>query len=418
MFATATPAKLSPFAVFRKRSFTLLWIGQLISTIGSGMTTIAASILVYRVTGAALSIGLMLMAAALPSLAVGLLAGVFVDRWNRRWIMIAADLIRAALVGAIPLLLPFGIGWLYVIVMLATAAGQFFEPARASVVPELASDEELAAANAMMTVSDTGATMIGWAAAGLIATQLPIAWVFELDALSFLLSALCIVPIHLAPLCAAGAASVAGVFDELRAGLRFLAGAPLLRTLFLVFVPVFLLFGFQNSLWLPFAVRALHATDFQYGLLEGVPMFGFVIGSLVMAHVAGRLRAGLWVALSFMGMALGNIIFAQVSSVALAITAGLLINVMNAPSYIGRQLLIQRNTARDMRGRVNSAFFVARDSALVLGMAAAGLADLYDVRALYFGSALLLLAVALAALVLLGVGRPADTRMRVPGLES
>jgi MFS family permease len=417
MFPTASPAKLSPFAVFRNRSFALLWVGQLISMIGSGMTTIAASILVYRVTGAALSVGLMLIAAALPSLAVGLLAGVFVDRWNRKWIMIAADLIRAALIAAIPLLLQFGIAWLYVIVMLATAAGQFFEPARASVVPELASDEELAAANAMMTVSDTGATMIGWAAAGLIATRLPIAWVFELDALSFLLSALCIVPIRLAPLCAAGAASVTGVLQDLRAGLRFLAGAPKLRGLFLVFVPVFLLFGFQNSLWLPFAVRALHASDFQYGLLEGVPMFGFVLGSLVMAHVAGHLREGLWIALSFLGMALGNIIFSQVSSVALAIAAGLLINVMNAPSYIGRQLLIQRNTARDMRGRVNSAFFVARDTALVLGMAMAGLADLYDVRILYFGSALLLLAVAVVALIVLGLGRPADAWTRIAGLK-
>src|SRR5262245_38428820 len=315
MLATAGPAKLSPFAVFRKRSFTLLWTGQLISMIGSGMTTIAASILVYRVTGAALSVGLMLMAAALPSLAVGLLAGVFVDRWDRRGIMIAADLIRAVLIGAVPLLLPFGIAWLYVIVMLATAVGQFFEPARASVVPELAGDDELAAANAMMTISSTGATMIGWASAGLIATQLPIAWAFELDALSFLLSALCIAPIRLAPLCAAGAASVAGIFQELRAGLRFLAGAAQLRALFLVFVPVFLLFGFQNSLWLPFAVRALHASDFQYGLLEGVPMFGFVLGSLIMAHVAGRLREGMWVALSLLGMALGNIIFSQLSSV-------------------------------------------------------------------------------------------------------
>lgn len=64
MITIAAPAKPSPFAVFCKRSFTLLWVGQLTSTIGSGMTAIAASILVYRVTGAALSVGLMLMASA------------------------------------------------------------------------------------------------------------------------------------------------------------------------------------------------------------------------------------------------------------------------------------------------------------------------------------------------------------------
>src|SRR5436305_188025 len=94
----------SAFAVFHRRNFSLLWIAQLISVAGSALTALAASILVYRLTGSALSVGLMLMATALPSLLVGLVAGVFVDRWDRKRILIAADLIRAALVGAIPLL--------------------------------------------------------------------------------------------------------------------------------------------------------------------------------------------------------------------------------------------------------------------------------------------------------------------------
>src|SRR6266545_7506825 len=103
----ALPARLSPpsaFVVFRRRNFTLLWVAQLISVDGSALTALAASILVYRLTGSALSVGLMLMATALPSLLVGLVAGVFVDRYDRKRIMIAADLIRAALIGAIPLL--------------------------------------------------------------------------------------------------------------------------------------------------------------------------------------------------------------------------------------------------------------------------------------------------------------------------
>src|SRR5436309_7875445 len=111
--ATLTrPSRPSAFSVFRNRSFTLLWIAQFISRMGSGLTAIAASILVYRMTGSALSVGLILMATALPSLLVGLIAGVFVDRYDRKHIMIAADLIRAALVGAIPFLVPFGIAWL------------------------------------------------------------------------------------------------------------------------------------------------------------------------------------------------------------------------------------------------------------------------------------------------------------------
>src|SRR5512143_2764304 len=88
----------SPFAIFRRRDFTLMWIGQLISTMGSSLTSLAASILVYRITGSAASVGLMLMATAAPTVLVGLIAGVFVDRYNRKVIMILADVIRAILV--------------------------------------------------------------------------------------------------------------------------------------------------------------------------------------------------------------------------------------------------------------------------------------------------------------------------------
>ncbi|HJW83762.1 MAG TPA: MFS transporter, partial [Anaerolineae bacterium] len=108
----------SPFAIFRNRNFTLMWSGQLVSTIGSSLTSLAASILIFRITGSALSVGLMLMATAAPTVLVGLIAGVFVDRYDRKRIMIAADFVRAALVFLIPFLIPVNIAWLYVIVAL------------------------------------------------------------------------------------------------------------------------------------------------------------------------------------------------------------------------------------------------------------------------------------------------------------
>ena len=137
-------ASVSPFAVFKNRNFSLLWTGQLISTIGSALTSLAASIYVFRLTGSALSVGLMLMATAAPSLLVGLFAGVFVDRYDRKKIMITADILRAVLILLVPVLTPLNVIWLYVIVMLTSAIGQFFDPAHESVLPEVASDEELA----------------------------------------------------------------------------------------------------------------------------------------------------------------------------------------------------------------------------------------------------------------------------------
>src|SRR5512139_404952 len=169
----------SPFAVFRHRNFSLMWTGQLVETIGSALTSLAASILVFRETnGSALSVGLMLMATAAPSLLVGLVAGVFVDRYDRRRIMIAADVLRGALVLLIPFLAQYGVAWLYIIVMLISAVGQFFDPAYESILPETAPDEELAAANSLNAVATFGSTAIGFAASGLIASRYPIAYAF------------------------------------------------------------------------------------------------------------------------------------------------------------------------------------------------------------------------------------------------
>jgi MFS family permease len=128
----------SIFAVFRRRNFTLLWIAQFISTIGNGLTESAAAILVYKLTGSAASVGLVLLAAALPGLAVGLIAGVIVDRFDRKRIMIAASLFCAVVIAAIPFLFPQGVGWLYLLVALSSAVTQFFAPAQASILPETA----------------------------------------------------------------------------------------------------------------------------------------------------------------------------------------------------------------------------------------------------------------------------------------
>ena len=407
MTPIAGPAQPSTLAVFRNRSFALMWTGQLISTAGSALTALAAGIWVYRLTGSAASVGLMLMATALPTLFVGLVAGVFVDRYDRKRIMIAADLIRAVLVFLLPFLIQSNIAWLYIIVALSSAVGQFFDPAYSSLLPEVASDEDLAAANAMMTISSIGAQAIGFAASGLIAARFVIEWAFYLDALTFVGSAACILLIRVAPPTVEEETSVVAILRNLRAGARVIADTPSLRSLFLVYLPVFVTYGLNNTLLLPFARRALNATEFEYGLIEGLTTVGFVIGSLAMARLADRLREGQWIAISFMGMALTGLIFSQLSSVALAIVVGTVAATLNSPSVVGRQLLIQRQTPREVRGRVFSAFFVMRDTMFLLGMAAAGLADVIDVRTMFLGQSLALLIVGSLALVLPGLGQPA-----------
>ena len=407
MTTTVITHPSSPFAIFRNRNFTLLWTGQLVSTIGSSLTSLAASILVYRLTGSAASVGLMLMATAAPTILVGLLAGVFVDRYDRKRIMIAADLSRALLVFLIPLLIPRNIAWLYIIVMLTSAISQFFDPAHESVLPEIASDEELAAANSLMAISSFGATAVGFAASGLIASRFPIEWAFYLDALSFLVSALIVWVARIPALGVAVESGLAAVGRNLRAGARVLVDTPMLRSLFLVFAIVFVSMGLSNSLLLPFALKSLGATEFEYGVQEAVTSVGFVLGSLWMARVSDRWREGQWISLGLLGMALAGIGYASMRAVAPAIAIIAASGFLNAPISIARRLVIQRYTPREMRGRVNSAFFVCRDVLSLLGMAAAGLADVFPVRVMFLVSALMLLAAGAWALVIPGLGQPA-----------
>jgi len=400
-------AQASPFAIFRNRNFSLMWSAQLISTIGSALTSLAASILIFRLTGSALSVGLMLMATAAPSLIVGLVAGVYVDRADRKRILIIADVIRGVLVVLIPTLVEINIAWLYVIVILTSAVGQFYDPAHESILPEIASDEELAAANSFMAISGFGSTAIGFAASGLIASRFPIAYAFYLDGVSFALSAACLLFVAVPPLIVEGATNVATIVRNLKDGARHLLDSSILRSLLIISVPVFLSFGLWNSLLLPFALRALQASEFEYGLQEALTSIGFVVGSFLMAGLADRLREGQWIALSFLGMGLVGALYAGSTSVAVAIALVTLSGFANAPSSIARRLAIQRNTPREVRGRVASAFFVSRDVVLLLGMAAAGLADVVDVRLMVLASAILLLGAGALAVALPGLGQPA-----------
>ena len=405
MSIAAAPApRMSPFTVFRNQNFSRIWTGQLISTIGSALTSLAASIYVYRLTnGSAMSVGLMLMATAAPSLLVGLFAGVLVDRFNRKRIMIAADLVRAVLVFLIPFLVPFSVIWLYVIVMLTSAIGQFFDPAQESVLPEVASEEELAAANSLMAISSFGATAVGFAASGLIASAADISWAFYLDAVSFIMSAACISLIHIKSFQVEGKTNAALVIRNLKVGVHQLFNTPILRSLFTSSIPMLVAFGMSNALLLPFALRALKATEFEYGLQEGLTSLGFVAGSLLIAGIFDRMREGAWIATGFIVMALASIAYSFTRSIPLAIAIVTISGFFNAPSAIGRRLVIQRNTPREMRGRVNSVFFVTRDVLFLIGMAAAGLADFIDVRWMYFISAILLLGGGILVLAMPGL---------------
>lgn len=406
--AAQTP-KPSPYAIFRNRYFTYLWTGQLISTIGDALTSLAAGIFVYQITNSVLSVGLILMASAAPTLVFGLIAGVIVDRYDRKTIMIVSSLARAALVGLIPVLVLNGddIIWLYVLVLASASVQQFFDPANDSVLPEVATDEELGAANSLMAIAQFGSTAIGFALAGLITAQFNIAIAFWLDSATFVISAALIFLVKIKPLVVEELTTVREVIRNLGFGAKFIMSVPILRSMVLLRVPVMLIFGLQNVLLLPFAFKVLHAGEFEYGLQEGLTSVGFVVGSLLMAHYADRLREGSWLVLSFLGMGMLGVLYALSSNIWIAIGLIGLSGALNAPSFVAGRLINQRYTPREMRGRVFSTGYVIRDVIYLIGMALAGLADIIDVQLLFLVSSIALVVTALVGGILPGIGQPA-----------
>ncbi|HJZ49194.1 MAG TPA: MFS transporter, partial [Roseiflexaceae bacterium] len=131
-------------AVLRQRNFALLWTGGLISLLGDWLLFIALPFYIYDLTGSALATGAMFIAETLPILLFGSLGGVFADRWDRKRTMIVADLLRAVLL--LLLLAVRSPDWLwaiYLVVFVQSSIGQFFNPAKGALIPQLVDEQQL-----------------------------------------------------------------------------------------------------------------------------------------------------------------------------------------------------------------------------------------------------------------------------------
>src|SRR5215211_190027 len=405
------------FAIFRKRDFSLMWLAQLISTIGESLTDLAAAILIFQITNSAFAVGAVLMVTAIPTLLVGLFAGVFVDRFDKKRILLLANVLRGFIVLGIPLsyvlLMPANqdlfVASLYGLIFISATVRQFFDPAWESVLPEIATEEELTQANSFLAVSSFGSTAVGFAAAGFLASHGDTLLPFYLDALPYFAAFALLLPIRVLRKRAAEeeSTSVGVVLGNLKSGARYMWRTPILRSAFLTGAPVFLSFGLWNVLLLPMAIRVLGGSEFEYGVQEALTSVGFVFGSFLMAKIGDRLAEGTWVVASTVLMGVFGALYGLSPSMSVAIVMVTITGFLNAPQSIARRLLLQRHIPRDLRGRVFSAMYVSRDVLFLAGMAGAGLADIFPVRDLVVAASLILIVAGVATQFAPGIGRPA-----------
>ncbi len=399
------------FAIFRKRDFSLMWSAQFVSTVGESLTDLAAAILIFRITDSAFMVGLVLMVTAIPTLFFGLFAGVFVDRYDKKRILLLSNILRGLIVLGIPLSFQVfdestAVIALYVLIFISATVRQFFDPAWEAVLPEIASEEELTQANSFLSISSFGSTAVGFAAAGLLAA-VDIYLPFYIDAITYGVAFLLILGVRVPKVTSDEETTVGVVIENLKSGAQYLWDTPILRSAFVVAVPVFLSFGLWNVLLLPMSIRVLGGTEFEYGLQEGLTSVGFVVGSLFMARFGDRLPEGSWIVSGTILMGVFGVLYGLSPNMEFAILMVVITGFLNSPAAIARRLLLQKAIPREMRGRVFSAFFVSRDVVFLIGMAGAGLADILPVRDLIIAASVVLVGAGVLAQFMPGIGRPA-----------
>lgn len=179
--------------VLKNRNFLLLWLGQIISQLGDRLGQMALIAFVYlRSPGSTMDMAKILSFTIIPVFLIGPVAGVYVDRWDRRRTMYTCDLLRALLVFTIPFFLFYykSIVPIYIIIFLVFSIGRFFVPAKLSIVPDLVEKKDLLIANSLVNITGMLAAVLGFGISGVL-----VEWVgprsgFYLNALSFLMSGL------------------------------------------------------------------------------------------------------------------------------------------------------------------------------------------------------------------------------------
>jgi MFS family permease len=286
------PAKRNRWGVLVQRDFRLLWIGETASGLGNGVTTVALPLVaVLALEADALEVGLLAAAVWLPWLIVGLPAGAWVDRLPRRRIMIVCNLVSAAMYASVPVA-----GWLdwltithlFITALACGTSAVFFNTACHAYVPTVLVRQDLADGNAKLEVSEAGTLVLGRSAAGFVAQAVGATVGLLLDALTFLISTVCLLGIRTRESRSGSPAKTTSLIREIAVGLRFLSHDPYLRPIVLYGATLnFLLMGYQ-AVQVIFLVRTIGVSAGTVGLLVMCSSLGAILDALITTPLCRR----------------------------------------------------------------------------------------------------------------------------------
>jgi MFS family permease len=390
--------------LLRIPDFRRLYLAQAISDVGDGMTYLALFLLVLDLTGSPAAIALMSILVALPPVTIGLFAGAWADRSDRRRIMIVSDAARAVVVAVMVLVATLdGLPVLFALAFLQAVIGTFFAPARTALLPRVVPSEGLLAANSLGQATRMIAGVVGAGVTGAVAAAAGVVWpVLLVDAGTFLVSAILVLGVgrELGRPDAVAAAKVKaqGMGNAALDGLRVIARSRSL-TAALGGVSVTMLgVGAINVLFIPFLVDELGASPAWVGPLEAAQTVSMILAGGLVASLASRVS----VSRIFVGGIAGLAICVALLSVAPGPPAMMVLMFAVGwcvmPVQATTMTIVQQATTDGTRGRVAGALNAGIQTASIGSMAAAGiLASVIGMRMVFLAGGTVAMVAAVVA---------------------
>lgn len=355
------------------------------SQIGDRLAALAFPWLVYTSTGSAVGTGAVFAVYTLPYVLFGAFAGVVVDRVDKRRLMIAMDLLRAAVVVVVPFLATRSLPSVYVLAFVIASLGVFFEPAKMAILPEIVPRRRLLRANSLLSTTENLTEIVGYAFAGLLLAAVSTSAAFQIDAATFLVSAAALALMQYRAPAQEAAEQVAGAFwREFKEGFAFLRRDRGLRANTVMIVVCVAGLGAVFPLTFFFAVNVLNGGAAAFGALEAVTSVGFLVGSLALVALAQRVRKGRVMIAGLLVMGACLALVATTGSVWVTAVPLALFGVANAVVLIAVDTYLQESTPEGMLGRVLGTRFTLTQGTYAVSVLVGGaLAGVVDVRILF-----------------------------------
>lgn len=338
--------------ILRNRAFRNLWIAQITSQIGDRILQLALAWWMLETTNSAFNLGFLMVLASLPTLLLGPLGGAVIDAFDRKRIMVAADLGRAAIVSGLAVLYythHLQVWQVYVGILLLSSLAPFFNPSVPASIPHLVGEEDLHEATSLESAVSSTSGLIGPVVGGLLIGFIGIGGGMLVDALTFLVSAALVLTLPLPG--GSGKTKLGEILQQLQEGISYARSQATLFHLLVAFAGVNL-FLVPSMVLSPMFIRlVLHGESWMLGMVEGAVSVGMIASAILVARLGEiqNKRPLILGALSMTALSLLLMVFARTFAVGLVLH--FLIGLAVAGININMSMVFQRMVIPEMKGR-------------------------------------------------------------------